>query len=798
MPERVVIIGANLEGLEIMALMRKDPQIEVVALIDPDEDALGFNLEKYGYRFSDGISVSFYHNLEILMELPEIDIIVDSSNIDSLHQQIYQLSPPGVQIMKGNSAKLLRKMKASIQIERGKEGVQREFSPQQFLALNLFLETANSIDLTHNPGEFYHLLLNVGLQACGGNAGSLMLMSRNEKNLLMVAQKGLSRAITRKPELRFPRIGEGIAGRVAQIGEALLLSGNYDDLRYRHLLEEEGMKSVISIPIKMRESVLGVLSFGHNSFTDAFSRHHLAFMTELAAKAVKYLADIRTYQELQDTRDEQVIRGAISEIWDSSLAIKEKLQQSVKKIGEGLKIDSCDLYLKDPYSLVPEVTLQASLQINPNLFGLITSRDYQGTIGKVLKLKRPLLLKEYTREFSPEEANTREEFLYLLPLIVNHKLLGVINYHFSGDPSITDQLLNYCKEISDFLARRIYQELEKERWQQKMLKISAINESGMDLINISNEEKLYFVITASAAQLLEAEMCILRTYQDSSNKLLIRSSYGFKEPQIHREVHKLDGKICLEVFKKKLPLLIPDLHSSQYRVDKSSHLKSALCCPLVGEKALLGTLSLYNKIEDKFLFSPQFTMDDREILGKFTSYVSKAIINLRDLRRKKSLQIVDELTGMFNERYLRHRLYEETQRADRYKRELSLVLLKIEELGNLSPVRQRLLISHIASDLERLFRSCDIFFHLSPDKFAIIFPEMGNQIKNVLSRLIKHFTTKPSSLKNELLPVSLSAGYSSYPITSFSVDELLTQASFFRHSFTIEASSKKNFQKNIG
>ncbi|TKJ34046.1 hypothetical protein CEE39_03040 [bacterium (candidate division B38) B3_B38] len=799
MSEKVVIVGANLEGLEIMALMRKDPQIEVVALIDPDKEALGFNLEKYGYRFSDEISVSFYHDLQILMEIPEIDIIVDASNSESLHQQIYQFSPPEAQIMKANSAKLIRKMKASIEVEGGKESLQREFSPQQFLALNLFLETANSIDLTHNPEEFYHLLLNVGLQGCGGNAGSLMLMNRNEKNLLMVAQKGLSQAITRKPELRFPKIGEGIAGRVAQIGEALLLSGNYDDLRYRHLLEEEGMKSLISVPIKTKGSPLGVISVGHNSFTDAFSRHHLAFMTELAAKSAKYLAEIRTYQKLQDSRDEQVVRGSISEIWDSSLPIKEKLQQSVKKIHEELKIDSCDLYLRDPYSTLPEVTLQASLQINPNLFGLITYRDYQGTIGKVLKLKRPLLLKEYASGlFSGQEPNAREEFLYLLPMIVNFKLLGVITFHFSGDPNLTDQLLTYCREISGFLAHRIYQELEKERWQQKMLKISAINESGMDLINISNEEKLYFVITASAAQLLEAEMCILRLYQESANKLLVRSSYGFKEPQLYREVQKLDGRICLEVFKSKLPLLIPDLYSSHYGVDKLFPLKSALCSPLVEEKTLLGTLSLYNKIEDKFLFSPQFTMDDREILGKFTSYVSKSIVNLQELNRKKSLQTIDELTGMFNERYLRHRLHEETQRADRYKRELSLIVLKIEDLSNLSPGRQSLLISRIGADLEKLFRSCDIFFHLAPDKFAIIFPEMGNQIKNILSRLINHFSKKPSSIKDDLLPVSMSAGYSSYPITSFSVDELISQASFFRHSFTIDSSSKDNIQKNIG
>ena len=798
MSEKVVIVGANLEGLEIMALMRKDPQVEVVALVDPDKEALAFNLQKYGYRYSEGISVSFYHDLQRLREMPEIDIIIDSSEDASLHQKLYQFSPPGVRIMKGSSAKLIWKMRFSLEVEGEEEVPQGRFSSQQSLSLNLFLETANSLDLAHNPEEFYHLLLNVGLQGSGGNAGSLMVMSRNRNNLLMVAQEGLSQAISRKPELRFPKIGEGIAGRVAQIGEALLLSGNYDDLRYRHLQEEEGIKSVISVPIKIRESVFGVISVGHNSFTDAFSRQHLAFLTELATKSAKYLAEIRTYQELQDSRDEQALRGAISNIWDSPLSIREKLQQSVKKISEGLKIDSCDLYLKDPYSSVPEVSLQASLQIKPNLFGLITSRDYQGTVGKVLKLKRPLLLKEYASEASGDKTEVREEFLYLLPLIVNLKLLGVINFHFSGDPNLTDQLLAHCREVSDFLAQRIYQELERERWQQKTLKISAINESGMDLINISNEEKLYSVVIAFAAQLLEAEMCIIRLYEESSNKLSVRSSYGFKDPQVYKEVLKFDGRICSEVFKSKLPLVVPDLSTSpQYRVDESSPLKTVLCSPLSEERAMLGTLSLYNKIEDKSLFPPQFTMDDRAILGKLVSYASKAIANLQELKRRKPLHTIDELTGMFNERYLRHRLLEETQRADRYKREFSLLVLKIEGLDNLAPNKQKRLTSHIAAELEKLFRTSDILFHLSPDRFAIIFPEIGNQIKDVIKRLISHFSSKPIEIEEDFLPVNLSAGYSSYPISAFSVDEIISQASSHRQSFTIDSSHFNSFKKNI-
>jgi len=377
------------------------------------------------------------------------------------------------------------------------------------------------------------------------------------------------------------------------------------------------------------------------------------------------------------------------------------------------------------------------------------------------------------------------------------KLLGVINFHFSGDPNLTDQLLAHCREISDFLAQQIYQELERERWQQKMLKISVINESGIDLINISNEEKLYFVVTASAAQLLEAEMCILRLYQEKTNKLLVSGSYGFKEPQIYKEVLKFDGRICLEVFRNKLPLVIPDFLSSPYNIDKFSSLKSALCIPLIRDEAFLGTLSLYNKKEGKSLFHLQFTVDDKEILGKFSSYVSNAIAYVHEVKRKESLQTIDERTGMFNERHLRHRLIEESQRADRYKRELSLLVLKIEAIDSLATDQQSFLISFIATELEKLFRSSDIFFHLPPDRFAVIFPEIGNQIKDVVKRLINHFSTKSSDIREDILPVSISVGYSSYPISSFSVDELLSQSSFLRQSFTIDSSYLDSLKNNI-
>ena len=60
---RIAVVGAGREGLEILALTLSQKDIHVLALVDPNEKALGFRLKDYGYRFED--SQSFKNRLGI-------------------------------------------------------------------------------------------------------------------------------------------------------------------------------------------------------------------------------------------------------------------------------------------------------------------------------------------------------------------------------------------------------------------------------------------------------------------------------------------------------------------------------------------------------------------------------------------------------------------------------------------------------------------------------------------------------------------------------------------------------------
>jgi signal transduction histidine kinase len=106
-------------------------------------------------------------------------------------------------------------------------------------------------------------ILNVALanvlDIMNGSIGGILLVDEKTDTLYYRVHRGLSPRYVQ--ELR-PRMGEGIAGEVARNGKAILLEDISKDPRvqYPDLVSAEGLKAFISVPLRAREKVLGVLN----------------------------------------------------------------------------------------------------------------------------------------------------------------------------------------------------------------------------------------------------------------------------------------------------------------------------------------------------------------------------------------------------------------------------------------------------------------------------------------------------------------------------------------------------------
>ncbi|MGD1075461.1 MAG: response regulator [Thermodesulfovibrionales bacterium] len=131
---------------------------------------------------------------------------------------------------------------------------------------------------------------------------SLMLLDRETNELRIAASRGLSVEIVQKVRVK---VGEGIAGRVASMGKPFFVKDIRSDPRMRDRVDPSlsdsfmSLPIVLSIPIKLNETILGVINATNKRLDNTFSEDDLAFLYGLAGQAAVAIENARHFNELQ-------------------------------------------------------------------------------------------------------------------------------------------------------------------------------------------------------------------------------------------------------------------------------------------------------------------------------------------------------------------------------------------------------------------------------------------------------------------------------------------------------------------
>ena len=174
---------------------------------------------------------------------------------------------------------------------------------------------------------------------------------------------------------------------------------------------------------------------------------------------------------------------------------------------------------------------------------------------------------------------------------------------------------------------------------------------------------------------------------------------------------------------------LPGTMTVTYRYGRDRELpnKELICggvfIPLIGrDLAPIGTLSLFWRSSEH---EPQ-----TEAIEQAESLVEGAIPAIENARRygeaRKEAE-TDALTGLYNQRYFHETLRREVLRAQRYERNLALILFDIDDFKSINDQ-----IGHLAGDrvlaqaadrLREAVRSVDVACRIGGDEFAVILPE---------------------------------------------------------------------------
>jgi len=174
-----------------------------------------------------------------------------------------------------------------------------------------------------------------------------------------------------------------------------------------------------------------------------------------------------------------------------------------------------------------------------------------------------------------------------------------------------------------------------------------------------------------------------------------------------------------------------------------------------------------------------FTTKELEMLHPLTAQIDSLIEASEIFSALIRQSLVDELSGLFNHRYLRTRLPAEVSRASRYGHPLSIILCELDDLSsyreNNGPHATDRLLKDFAAFLDThtrpepglfCFRASDITFRYETNKFVALLPETrrsGALIK--ADRLVKAVseTTFIGGRAQPLGLITISAGVATFP-----------------------------------
>jgi diguanylate cyclase (GGDEF)-like protein len=161
----------------------------------------------------------------------------------------------------------------------------------------------------------------------------------------------------------------------------------------------------------------------------------------------------------------------------------------------------------------------------------------------------------------------------------------------------------------------------------------------------------------------------------------------------------------------------------------------ALGVPLPGRAGRIGWLGVFSRDPDV-----RFGDEDVRRLEELADWLAPAIENARRFREARQLADLDSLTGLHNRRYFYETLGREVDRAQRYQRSLSLVIVDVDGFKEINDRIGHLagdaVLAEIADRIRRVMRSADIPCRVGGDEFAVIVPEVEvGQARQLVGRI---------------------------------------------------------------
>ena len=506
------------------------------------------------------------------------------------------------------------------------------------LLYSISRELTSELDLN----ELLQRILKLTSEKVAAISGSIIVLDENghlTEGAVFYDGKVIDHT-TEKLEDPFDR---GLAGWVFENRKPAFVSSTLDDERWLQQSADEadeGSRSAISVPLLLRERVVGVLTMVHSQ-TSYFSEDDLTLLQAIADQASVAVENARLFTAEQERRRFASTLQEIARTINATLDPTQVFSQILDQLARLITYDSASIFVVEGENLT--LVAARGLKDEAAILGMKVPIGLNTLTGAVIKNAEPLCVENVQLddrwikwEKHPESETIRSWIG--APLIVRDRAVGVLNVDNNSagvfGPAEVELVTAFAEQAATAVANtQLF--AESQRRVQALSALAHTAQVVTESINIDEVIKRILKRTLSS---LDAEAASVALLDETTDTLEFKFVSGKSADHLVGLRLKRGQGIAGWVVENSQPVVIPDVQKDSRffpKIDEQTGFitNSIVAAPIMAESRTIGVLEAINHRGDTF------REEQIELLMGIAYLAGSAIIRARLFSETRSAQM---------------------------------------------------------------------------------------------------------------------------------------------------------------
>lgn len=442
--------------------------------------------------------------------------------------------------------------------------------------------------------EVLNLIVTNVVKVMNVKASSLRLLNRETKQLELAAYHGLNERYANKgPVVYDGSIVDALAGKPVSIYDITA----DENAKYREEALAEGIRSILSIPLRFGDEVIGVLRM-YTSEPTEYSGEDLKFVAAIAEQAAVAIVNARVFEKTLSKEKEYLrVFRKVTRAVSSSLQLSEVLDMIVTTLPEVMDLKAATIRLLDESGKYLELAAASGLSEQYLSRGPV---DMEENVREALDEKPVAIADVFTDPkvyYRKEAAEEGIKSMLTLPIIARGRVIGVLRLLTAHVRHFTQQDVDFAAALAEQCGTAIENARMYERQYKEAKFLKALQDIAKAASSFLSVQEVMDLVVKRIADAMDADAATIRLLDAHRKKLELVAAYGLSERYLNKG--PVDAEKSVADALKGKPVALYDVTTDPrivYRKEAEEEgIRSMLVIPMVFRGSVIGVIRALTK-----------------------------------------------------------------------------------------------------------------------------------------------------------------------------------------------------------